>query len=96
MPKTFFNFAVVTAAAFFCVSFACAGYAAYDDDFSQASNTDNYPGITNLQSAQLDINLASVIHQENLQIIQALQEIKERLNKLEASIQRIEQQVVRK
>lgn len=96
MSKLFFNFIITAAVTVFCVSFACTGYAGYDEDFNQASDIDNYPGITNLQSAQLDISLASVIHQENLQIIKALQQMEERLNKLEASIQRIEQQVARK
>lgn len=75
---------------------AVSASAGHDDDFKQASNLDYYPGITNLQSAQLDVNLASVIHRENLQIIQALHNIEERLNKLEASIRTIEQQVVGK
>ena len=96
MVKTFFNFAAISTAVFFCLLFALTGYAGSDENFSQASDLDNYPGLTNMQSAQLDVNLAYVIHQENLQIIQTLQKIEERLNKLEASIQRIEQQVVRK
>jgi hypothetical protein len=68
----------------------------HEDDFKQASNLDYYAGLTNLQSAQLDINLISVVHQENLQIIQTLQEIEDRLSKLETSIETIEKQVVRK
>lgn len=96
MVKAFFNFATISTAVFFCLFFAFTGYAGNDEDFNRVSDFDNYPGLTNMQSAQLDVNLASVIHQENLQIIQTLQEIEERLNKLEASIQRIEQQVVRK
>jgi len=75
---------------------ACVSYAGHDEDFQQASNLDYYAGLTNLQSAKLDINMITVIHQENLQIIQTLHEIEDRLSKLEASIQRIEQQVVRK
>ena len=96
MAKMFFNFAAASMAVFFCLLFAFTSYAGNDEDFSRASDFDNYPGLTNMQSAQMEINLASVIHQENLQIIQTLQEIEERLNKLEASVQRIEQQVVRK
>ena len=78
------------------LAFVSIANAGHDEDFKQASNLDYYAGITNTQSAQLDINLASVIHQENLQIIQELQEIQERLNKLEASVGTIEKQVVRK
>lgn len=76
--------------------FALAATAGYDDEFNRASDLDYYPGITNTQSAQLDINLATVIHQENLLIIQTLQSMQERLSKLEASIQKIEQEVIRK
>ncbi len=65
--------------------------AGYDDDFRQASDLNYYPGITNTLSAQLDINLATVIHRENLQIMQTLQIIEERLNKIEASMKVIEQ-----
>jgi len=68
--------------------------AGHDEDFRQASDLNYYPGITNLQSAQLDINLASVIHQENLQILQTLQELEERVNKLETSVRTIEREVV--
>jgi hypothetical protein len=68
--------------------------AGYDDDFTRASNLNYYSGITNLQSAQLLINLASIIHQENLQIIKTLQDLEERLNKLEASVKTIEREVV--
>ena len=70
--------------------------AGHDDDFKQAANLDYYAGLTNLQSAQLEINLMTVIHQENLQTIQTLQEIEDRLSKLEASVETIEKQVVRK
>lgn len=75
---------------------AATASAGYDEDFRRASNTDYYPGLTNTQSAQLDINLASVIHQENLQIIKTLQVLEERLNKLEMSIKTIEREVAGK
>jgi len=79
-----------------CLGMVCVSYAGHDDDFKQAANLDYYSGLTNLQSAQLEINLISVVHQENLQIIQTLQEIEDRLSKLEASVGTIEKQVVRK
>jgi len=96
MKKDFFNYLVTAAVVILSLSFISGVRAGFDEDFNQASDVNNYQGITNLQSAQLDINIASVIHQENLQIIKSLQEIEERLGKLEASIQKIEQQVVRK
>lgn len=90
------KYALIAGIMVLSLSFAAAASAGHDDDFKQASNLDYYPGITNLQSAQLGVNLASVIHRENLQIIQTLHNIEERLNKLEASIRTIEQQVVGK
>ncbi|OIO79562.1 MAG: hypothetical protein COW11_04615 [Candidatus Omnitrophica bacterium CG12_big_fil_rev_8_21_14_0_65_43_15] len=93
--KNIFIKIFIISVVFAVLSAANAG-AGNDENFREAEDLDNYPGITNLQSAQLNINLASAIHQENLQIIQFLQKIEERLDKLEASIQRIEQQVVRR
>lgn len=90
--RCFKNIAAAGAAILFLAVSVIAA-AGYDDDFRRASNTDNYPGITNTQSAQLDINLATVIHQENLQIIKTLQVLEERLNKLEMSIKTIEREV---
>ena len=96
MSKRFFIFAVIAGIIGFGIFSVFTGHAGNDEDFNQASNTDNYPGLTNMQSAQLNINLASVIHQENLQIIKALQEIEGHLQKLDASIQKIEQQAAQK
>ena len=67
------------------LAFSPTAGANYDEDFKQASDLENYPGITYLQSAQLVINLASVIHQENLHIIQTLHNIQGRLEKIESS-----------
>jgi len=91
----FRNF-IIAAVAVFLLVIALRAQAGYEDDFRRASNLDYYPGITNLQSAQLGINLATVIHQENLQIIKTLQNLEERLNKLETSIKTIEREVVGK
>jgi len=81
-----------------CVLFLALSFpagAGYDDDFTRAGDLDNYPGITSLQSAQLIINLTSVIHQENLQILQTLHNLEDRLDKLEASVKVIEQLVTK-
>lgn len=96
MEKRYFKSAMVASIIILFLAAAAIATAGYDDDFNRASDLDYYPGITNTQSAQLDINLATVIHQENLLIIQTLQSMQERLSKLEASIQKIEQEVIRK
>ena len=96
MEKKYFKTAAVASIIILFLAFAFTANAGHDEDFKRAGDLDYYPGLANLQSAQLDVNLASVIHQENLQIIQALQKIEERLNRLEASIQTIEREVVGK
>ena len=87
------GFIIVAGIAVLSLGLVPEAAAGHDDDFRRASNIDYYPGIANLESAQLDVNLASVIHQENLQIIKILQGLEERLNKLEMSIRTIERQV---
>ena len=94
MPKEHLKNIAVAFIAILFLTLAFTADAGYDDDFTRAGNLNYYPGITNLQSAQLLINLASIIHQENLQIIQSLQKLEERLNKLEASVKTIEREVV--
>jgi hypothetical protein len=73
-----------------------AADAGFDDEFTRASDLGYYPGIANPQSAQLVVNLTYILHRENLQIIQTLQDLQERLNRLETSINTIEREIVGK
>ncbi len=96
MKKGKFKAPVLIAGAVLFLTFALAVEAGHDDDFKRASNLNYYSGLPNTKQAELLVNIASVLHQENLQIIQILQNLQERLNKLEASIKTIEQQVAGK
>lgn len=79
------NFVIIFGAAILITIGASVMFAGYDEDFQQASNLDNYSGITNIESARLTINLASVVHQENLQIIKLLRDLQKSVNELKAS-----------
>lgn len=61
--------------------------AGFEEDFSQANDWDRYHGDVEYKNARLIQNVTRVLHQENMELLKQIEELKEELSELKEIVE---------